>query len=239
MDAVRWYGTPLRVAAVLPDVLGDNGTHGTARRLRRDTPREKAWWDSGRRAFDFAVAVRRPAVLNGTSAALGDLPFLRGRGGAGRADGPADQAEGCRPQGEPPHSDAQRCGSGGTCGACCLQVDCAVGDWSGWSQCAAATGRQDRTRPIVTRPSSNGRTCPALDDATDCAVACVLGAWTPWGGCSASCGGGTRTRRRAVEVSAKNGGMKCGSVEEADACNTGDCEKKARQRHVQARPRPS
>ncbi len=51
---------------------------------------------------------------------------------------------------------------------CCLQVDCAVGAWSRWSKCAAATGRKERTRFIVTRPSSDGNACPALDDATDC-----------------------------------------------------------------------
>ncbi len=118
----------------------------------------------------------------------------------------------------------------------CLQVDCMVGAWGGWSQCDAATGRRERTRPIVTPPSSDGRACPALGDATDCAVACVLGAWAPWGECSASCGGGERTRRRAMEVPANNGGKKCGSTEEADACNTGGCEKKARRSHVQSGP---
>ncbi len=49
-----------------------------------------------------------------------------------------------------------------------MQVDCAVGAWGGWSACAAATGRKRRTREVVTWPSSDGRACPALDDATDC-----------------------------------------------------------------------
>ncbi len=110
----------------------------------------------------------------------------------------------------------------------CLQVDCAVGAWSGWAQCDAATGRRERTRSIVTPPSSDGNACPALDDATDCAVACKMGQWGPWGECSASCGGGQRTRLRAVEVPAKHGGPKCGSTEEADACNTAACANKAR-----------
>jgi hypothetical protein len=114
----------------------------------------------------------------------------------------------------------RRSGSGGTV---CLQIDCAVGAWSGWSECDAATGRRERTRPIVTRPSSDGRACPTLGDAADCAVACVLGAWAPWGECSASCGGGRRTRRRAVDITAKNGGTTCGSSDEADACNTAAC----------------
>jgi hypothetical protein len=117
----------------------------------------------------------------------------------------------------------------------CLQVDCAVGAWGGWSACAADTGRQERTRPIVTPPSSDGRACPTLGDATDCAVACVLGAWAPWGECSASCGGGQRVRRRAVEVPAKNGGEACGSTDEADACNTELCGEKARRRDLKVR----
>ncbi len=51
-----------------------------------------------------------------------------------------------------------------------MQVDCAVGAWSGWSECAAATGRKERTRSIATQPSSDGRACPALGDAMDCLV---------------------------------------------------------------------
>ncbi len=78
-------------------------------------------------------------------------------------------------------------------------------------------------RPVATRPSSEGRACPALDDATDCAVACVPGAWGQWDECSASCGGGRRTRRRAADITAKNGGTTCGSSDEADACNTAAC----------------
>ncbi len=38
------------------------------------------------------------------------------------------------------------------------QVDCAVGAWGGWS----ATGL--REREIVTRPSSDGNACPALQE---------------------------------------------------------------------------
>jgi hypothetical protein len=107
------------------------------------------------------------------------------------------------------------------------QVDCVVGAWGGWSACDDATGRQDRTRLIVT-PPYEGRACPALDEKADCMVACVLDAWAPWGECSASCGGGKRVRQRAVEVSEKHGGAKCGSTEEADACNTGGCVLQAR-----------
>jgi hypothetical protein len=65
---------------------------------------------------------------------------------------------------------------------------------------------------------------------------CLVGAWVPWGECSASCGGGKRTRRRPVEVPAKNGGAKCGSTEEADACNTGGCTVQARRRHSKSGP---
>jgi hypothetical protein len=115
-----------------------------------------------------------------------------------------------------------------------VQVDCAVGDWSGWSECDAATGRKDRTRHIVTRPSSKGSACgPALSETTDCAVACVLRAWAPWGECSESCGGGQRVRRRAVEVPAKNGGDTCRSTEEADACNSAACARQVRRHHFE------
>jgi hypothetical protein len=78
-------------------------------------------------------------------------------------------------------------------------------------------------RPIVMRPLSDGRACPAVQDAKDCAVACVLGEWGQWGECSVSCGGGRRTRRRAADIMAKNGGKTCGRSDEADACNTAAC----------------
>jgi hypothetical protein len=198
-----------------PNVLAD-GASAVLPRLRRHTPREKAK-DEG--AFDAAVTVRRPALI-GTSAALGEA---LGVFGAGRADRRARQAEDCRTQGEPPLRRIAMIYAAAAAYVPPLQVDCAVGEWSGWSECDTATGRQERTRPIVMRPSLDGGACPALDDATNCAVACVLGAWAPWGECSASCGGGRRMRRRAVDFPAKNGGEACGSTDEADACNTAAC----------------
>ena len=113
-----------------------------------------------------------------------------------------------------------------------VEVDCLPDAWSGWSECDAATGRKERTRHIVTRPSSNGLECPALSEATDCKVACLLGAWSGWGECSASCGSGRHTRRRAVEVPARNGGEQCSSTEEADSCNTEACAKSVRRRRL-------
>jgi hypothetical protein len=209
----------------------------TVPRLRRRTPQDVAF-DPG--AFDAAVAVRRTAAVadwrqrpcpRGTTHERVDGGRPRGptrpsrrRRRRRRRSLPAAPRRGCR---RPRRAAAALA----VATVCCLQVDCAVGVWSGWSQCAAATGRQERTRSIGTRPSSDGRACPALDDATDCAVACVPGAWAPWGECSASCGGGKRARRRAVEVPPKHGGAKCGSTDEAGACNTGGCEKKARTAH--------
>jgi hypothetical protein len=60
------------------------------RRLRRNTPRDKA---KDKRAFDAAVKVRRPLPI-GARAAVGDLPSIGGLGGAGRADRRARDAEG-------------------------------------------------------------------------------------------------------------------------------------------------
>ncbi len=47
------------------------------------------------------------------------------------------------------------------------QVDCEVAEWSEWAQCAAATGRKERTRPIVTQPEG-GTACPLLEEASAC-----------------------------------------------------------------------
>jgi hypothetical protein len=102
-------------------------------------------------------------------------------------------------------------------------VQCVVGAWSGWFGCEGASGRNLRKRKVVTQPSVSSDECPPLEEAQPCKVRCVLAAWQPWSECSVTCGDGRRARRRAVEVSAKNGGAECASTEEADGCNTGAC----------------
>ncbi len=110
--------------------------------------------------------------------------------------------------------------------ACSIQ--CVVGDWSGWFGCEGASGRNLRKRKVVTQPSVTSDECPPLEEAQQCKVRCVLAAWQPWSECSVTCCDGRRARRRAVEVSAKNGGAGCGSTEEADGCNSGACSPQVR-----------
>jgi hypothetical protein len=51
-----------------------------------------------------------------------------------------------------------------------LQVECEVAEWSEWAQCDAATGRKERTRPIVTQPEG-GTACPLLEEVSACSRA--------------------------------------------------------------------
>jgi len=84
-------------------------------------------------------------------------------------------------------------------------VDCAVGDWSGWSDCTTKCGGglKTRARPIVRDPMYKGEACGETEQVQgcnqqSCDVDCVLSDWTAWATCSKACDGGHTTRMRTV-----------------------------------------
>lgn len=113
-------------------------------------------------------------------------------------------------------------------------IDCALGEWSGWSTCSAPCGGgvKERSRPIQQQPLHGGDGCGVTSDAQPCnpeacSQPCLLGAWSSWGGCSVVCGGGTKRRNRPVAVAAIGSG-ECPSLtdderQEYEECNNMDC----------------
>ena len=111
-------------------------------------------------------------------------------------------------------------------------VDCAVSDWSPYSDCSATmcgtTGSQTRTRTITAQPSFNGQGCPDLIEKIPCSfpcpapVDCVASDWGAFSQCSATtCGTvGTMTRTKTVITPASNGGKMCPIMEDNQPCST-------------------
>ena len=64
--------------------------------------------------------------------------------------------------------------------------------------------------------------CPS--GTTACGpVNCEVSEWTAWSKCSASCGGGVQSRSRSITVHPSNGGAKCPTLDDEQACNTDAC----------------
>jgi uncharacterized protein YegL len=58
-----------------------------------------------------------------------------------------------------------------------------------------------------------------------CPVDCGMSEWSGWSGCSAECEGGEQQKTRSILVKPKNGGQECDTTLEAQACNTGGCDR--------------
>lgn len=108
------------------------------------------------------------------------------------------------------------------CTACntqCCPVNCAVGDWGGWSEWQPSCGLQvrSRTRPILTSPSCGGAFCPPLvnhdTQTTCCPVDCVIDDWGSWSLCPSCVPDGEspkkQTRSRKILIQASCGGQNC------------------------------
>merc|ERR1719428_320630 len=115
-----------------------------------------------------------------------------------------------------PPSQVQRACSDVQC-----PIDCAVGEWSGWSKCSkdCGGGQQGRARPVLTQPGYGGTECPEtseerLCNSGSCDVDCVLSDWSGWGACSKSCKWrstakpGMQVRTKGIKVATKGNG-KC------------------------------
>lgn len=110
-------------------------------------------------------------------------------------------------------------------------IDCALSDWTPYSQCShdCGGGVKNRTRTIVTMGANGGNLCNnSLEQVLPCnhqlcansqaSVNCKWGDWTAWGACD-NCNGKT-TRSRSVIAHGLRGGKPCdpGSAEEVKAC---------------------
>jgi hypothetical protein len=113
-------------------------------------------------------------------------------------------------------------------------VDCAEGEWSGWSSCSAECdgGIELRMRSILTHPTRGGDPCGAITESNPCGTEtcdpdCVLADWSAWSECSKKCNEGHKHRVRVIEKPSKGVG-KCAEQFDAErfeetTCNAEPC----------------
>jgi len=113
-------------------------------------------------------------------------------------------------------------------------VDCAVDEWSGWSDCTAECGGgvKSRSRGKTVEPENGGDPCPEQSETRECngwacSADCVLADWDPWSLCSKACDQGHENRRKKVVTEARGQGVCAGDDDEErlsfDNCNDFDC----------------
>jgi len=119
-----------------------------------------------------------------------------------------------------------------TCNTHGCPVNCAWGDWSGWTACTATCGNgtTSRVRSEKTREAFGGLPCNGSARAEKacnteaCPVDCVWGLWGSWTHCTKTCGGGKSTRSRAKVKEAMDGGHDCiGEGHLERDCNAQPC----------------
>jgi len=114
--------------------------------------------------------------------------------------------------------------------------DCALSQWSYWSDCSTTCGQglRQRSREVLAPAVQGGIGCNAiLEEANGCfdnppcdAQDCEWGMWTQWSECSKTCDGGQRSRHRSVFLPNSGSGRQCeamDSVNEIDSCGTKPC----------------
>jgi hypothetical protein len=124
---------------------------------------------------------------------------------------------------------------------CPNAINCAVSEWTPYSACnnvgCGTTGKQSRSRTILTYPMYGGTQCPQLSESIDCIGEpcpapedCVMGDWTPLTPCRGpndavlACGTtGTQTQTRKVLSFPKYGGAQCGSTTNTLPCQAPAC----------------
>jgi len=94
-------------------------------------------------------------------------------------------------------------------------IDCAMGDWSGWSACSKDCGGGVEVRARHTKQESahGGDVCESNEDTRQCngfacTADCVIDDWSEWTPCSQQCGGGIISRRK-TEITPPRGEGKC------------------------------
>jgi len=96
-----------------------------------------------------------------------------------------------------------------SCNTHSCPINCAMGEWSGWTSCSSKCGGgiKQRIRHVKQRSQHGGKVCGAETESVGCSMAacdtdCKLASWSKWSTCSKACGGGfqERTRRAVVPV---------------------------------------
>jgi uncharacterized protein YegL len=121
----------------------------------------------------------------------------------------------------PPLSETVSC-AGDPC-----PVDCAVNDWSGWSECSkdCGGGIESRGRFVEIQAEHGGMPCPGVQETRGCNTHacdrdCTLHEWTEWTMCNRQCGGGQRLRYKHVDMPAMGEG-ECAAEHEEDPSAAG------------------
>lgn len=113
------------------------------------------------------------------------------------------------------------------------ELDCALGEWEGWSGCGI-DGQRYRERKVMSF-ASGGKPCIGnLQETMTCGlekVDCLLSDWSVWAGCDRTCGIGQQSRQRQIHHFARNGGKACpggasseaGVLSETRGCSQAPC----------------
>ena len=110
-------------------------------------------------------------------------------------------------------------------------LDC-DGEWSPWSECdkMCGGGNQTRNYTILKQPANGGKACPEPEETQSCNTqSCpptdCQGEWSEWSTCTEECDGGTQFRNYNTFRLPTNGGKKCPSQVQTQACNTVACQR--------------
>jgi hypothetical protein len=108
-------------------------------------------------------------------------------------------------------------------------IDCAVGDWSGWSACTAKCGGglQERARDKLVEPAHGGVPCEETTEAKSCNLQscdkdCELTDWTAWTDCSKACDGGSSSRKKTILVGLMGAGT-CPAIRDPERMQSQSC----------------
>jgi len=92
-------------------------------------------------------------------------------------------------------------------------IDCAIGEWEGWSTCTANCGGgvRERMRPVLMEMKYGGEPCEDTEEtegcnAQSCNENCELQDWSNWGSCTQACWKGSERRDRVIHEPARGTG---------------------------------
>jgi hypothetical protein len=98
----------------------------------------------------------------------------------------------------------------------CERIDCAVTDWSDYSDCKISTDGKyykSRTRTVLSQPAYGGDSCPILSEKTQCLpISCEVSDWSDYSECKLRPDGSySKSRFKDIIVNPQYGGASCPS----------------------------
>jgi len=118
------------------------------------------------------------------------------------------------------------------CNATACPLDCALSEWSEWTNCTRTCGggSRKRVRSTVQQPMFGGEDCVGPFQAKEscaeqfCPLDCAWSTWTLWSVCTQTCDSGVTARYRRKASQGLYGGVPCiGNANEQKSCNTMGC----------------